>query len=210
LASLLPVVRRSAWSVRRSVMVAMLVSHPSPRAAWPSSGGRMKDAFGALLETISCRIVASLSTVLAAYIKATASGTVGVVMSCLDAPSCDPRTMPHGSRHARSWAEVVAAPPVGGDRSDALRHSEVHGIFHLLKSATTLVILVGMMLVSVKALIRVHWMSCCRKLSRLSWRCFVRRSRTLWLIRPKRIYFPEHFCYYFFSNLCVSNTTNTD
>jgi hypothetical protein len=97
-----------------------------------------------------------------------------------DAPSCDPRTVPHGSRHARSWTEVVAAPPMGGDRSDALRHSEVHGIFRLLKSATTLVMLVGMMLVSVKALIRVHWMSYCRKLSRLSWCCFVRRSRTLW------------------------------
>jgi hypothetical protein len=31
-----------------------------------------------------------------------------------------------------------------------------------------------------------------------------------WLIRPKRISFPEHFCYCFFSNLCVLNTTNTD
>jgi hypothetical protein len=30
------------------------------------------------------------------------------------------------------------------------------------------------------------------------------------LIRPKRIYFPEHVCYYFSSNLCVLNTTNTD
>jgi hypothetical protein len=30
------------------------------------------------------------------------------------------------------------------------------------------------------------------------------------LIRPKRIYFPEHFCYCFSSNLCVLNTTNTD
>jgi hypothetical protein len=30
------------------------------------------------------------------------------------------------------------------------------------------------------------------------------------VIRPKRIYFPEHFCYYFSSNLCVLNTTNTD
>jgi hypothetical protein len=30
------------------------------------------------------------------------------------------------------------------------------------------------------------------------------------LIRPKCIYFPEHFCYCFFSNLCVLNTTNTD
>jgi mannosylglycoprotein endo-beta-mannosidase len=33
----------------------------------------------------------------------------------------------------------------------------------------------------------------------------------LWsLIRPKRISFPEHFCYCFFSNLCVLNATNTD
>jgi hypothetical protein len=31
-----------------------------------------------------------------------------------------------------------------------------------------------------------------------------------WVIRPKRIYFPEHFCYCFSSNLCVLNTTNTD
>jgi hypothetical protein len=30
------------------------------------------------------------------------------------------------------------------------------------------------------------------------------------LIRPKRISFPEHFCYCFSSNLCVLNTTNTD
>jgi hypothetical protein len=30
------------------------------------------------------------------------------------------------------------------------------------------------------------------------------------LIRPKCIYFPEHFCYCFSSNLCVLNTTNTD
>jgi hypothetical protein len=30
------------------------------------------------------------------------------------------------------------------------------------------------------------------------------------LIRPKRIYFPEHFCCRFSSNLCVLNTTNTD
>jgi hypothetical protein len=30
------------------------------------------------------------------------------------------------------------------------------------------------------------------------------------VIRPKRIYFPEHFCYCFSSNLCVLNTTNTD
>jgi hypothetical protein len=30
------------------------------------------------------------------------------------------------------------------------------------------------------------------------------------LIRPKRIYFPEHFCYCFSSNLCVLNITNTD
>jgi hypothetical protein len=30
------------------------------------------------------------------------------------------------------------------------------------------------------------------------------------LIRPKRIYFPEHFCYCFSSNLCALNTTNTE
>jgi hypothetical protein len=30
------------------------------------------------------------------------------------------------------------------------------------------------------------------------------------LIRPKRIYFLEHFRYCFSSNLCVLNTTNTD
>jgi hypothetical protein len=30
------------------------------------------------------------------------------------------------------------------------------------------------------------------------------------VIRPKRIYFPEHFCYCFSSNLCVLNATNTD
>jgi hypothetical protein len=30
------------------------------------------------------------------------------------------------------------------------------------------------------------------------------------LIYLKRIYFPEHFCYCFSSNLCVLNTTNTD
>jgi hypothetical protein len=30
------------------------------------------------------------------------------------------------------------------------------------------------------------------------------------VIRPKRISFPEHFCYCFFSNLCVLNATNTD
>jgi hypothetical protein len=30
------------------------------------------------------------------------------------------------------------------------------------------------------------------------------------LICPKCIYFPEHFCYCFSSNLCVLNTTNTD
>jgi hypothetical protein len=30
------------------------------------------------------------------------------------------------------------------------------------------------------------------------------------LIRLKRIYFSEHFCYCFFFNLCVLNTTNTD
>jgi hypothetical protein len=45
----------------------------------------------------------------------------------------------------------------------------------------------------------------------------VLRSPTQWLvlfnrrvIRPKRIYFPEHFCYCFSSNLCVLNTTNMD
>jgi hypothetical protein len=30
------------------------------------------------------------------------------------------------------------------------------------------------------------------------------------LIRPKRIYFPEHFCYCFASNLCILDATNTD
>jgi hypothetical protein len=30
------------------------------------------------------------------------------------------------------------------------------------------------------------------------------------VIRPKLIYFPEHFCCCFSSNLCVLNTTNTD
>jgi hypothetical protein len=30
------------------------------------------------------------------------------------------------------------------------------------------------------------------------------------MIRPKRIYIPEHFCYCFSSNLCVLNTTNMD
>jgi hypothetical protein len=30
------------------------------------------------------------------------------------------------------------------------------------------------------------------------------------VIRPKRISFPEHFCYCFFSNFCVLNATNTD
>jgi hypothetical protein len=30
------------------------------------------------------------------------------------------------------------------------------------------------------------------------------------VLRLKRIYFPEHFCYYFSSNLCVLNATNTD
>jgi hypothetical protein len=30
------------------------------------------------------------------------------------------------------------------------------------------------------------------------------------MIRPKCISFPEHFCYCFFSNLCVLNATNTD
>ena len=45
------------------------------------------------------------------------------------------------------------------------------------------------------------------------------RSWSLWVmahlitsrvIRPKRIYFPEHFCYCFPSNFCVLNTNNTD
>jgi hypothetical protein len=30
------------------------------------------------------------------------------------------------------------------------------------------------------------------------------------LIGPKCIYFLEHFCYYFSSNFCVLNITNTD
>jgi hypothetical protein len=30
------------------------------------------------------------------------------------------------------------------------------------------------------------------------------------LIRPKRIYFSEHFCCCFSSNLCVLNATNTN
>jgi hypothetical protein len=30
------------------------------------------------------------------------------------------------------------------------------------------------------------------------------------MIRPKCIYFPEHFCCYFSSNLCVLNTSNMD
>jgi hypothetical protein len=30
------------------------------------------------------------------------------------------------------------------------------------------------------------------------------------VIRPKRIYFPEHFCYCFASNLCILDATNTD
>jgi hypothetical protein len=33
---------------------------------------------------------------------------------------------------------------------------------------------------------------------------------TLLVIRPKRIYFSEHFCYCFSSNFCVLNTTNMD
>jgi hypothetical protein len=36
------------------------------------------------------------------------------------------------------------------------------------------------------------------------------RDTPVGVIRPKRIYFPEHFCYCFSSNLCVLNTTNTD
>jgi hypothetical protein len=46
-----------------------------------------------------------------------------------DALLWDARTAPLESRHARSWAEVVAAPPVVSDRSDVLRQSEVHGVF---------------------------------------------------------------------------------
>jgi hypothetical protein len=44
----------------------MLADHLFPHAALPSSGGHMEDAFGALLETISCVIAVSLSGVLAA------------------------------------------------------------------------------------------------------------------------------------------------
>jgi hypothetical protein len=36
------------------------------------------------------------------------------------------------------------------------------------------------------------------------------RGRGRPLIRPKCIYFPEHFCYCFSSNLCVLNATNTN
>jgi hypothetical protein len=31
-----------------------------------------------------------------------------------------------------------------------------------------------------------------------------------YFLHPKRIYFPEHFCCCFSSNLCVLNTTNMD
>jgi hypothetical protein len=37
-----------------------------------------------------------------------------------------------------------------------------------------------------------------------------RRCRWRQVIRPKRIYFPEHFCCCSSSNLCVLNTTNMD
>jgi hypothetical protein len=46
-----------------------------------------------------------------------------------DAPSCDLCSLPLGSPHARSWAEVVVSPPVGGDPPASLRHPEVHGVF---------------------------------------------------------------------------------
>jgi hypothetical protein len=36
------------------------------------------------------------------------------------------------------------------------------------------------------------------------------KHRRRGVIRPKRIYFPDHFCYCFSFNLCVLNTTNTD
>jgi hypothetical protein len=51
---------------------------------------------------------------------------------------------------------------------------------------------------------------CCR---RLGTRDGGDAGGRLWgwvVIRPKRIYFPEHFCYCFSSNLCVLNTTNSD
>jgi hypothetical protein len=35
-------------------------------------------------------------------------------------------------------------------------------------------------------------------------------ARARSVIRPKRISFPEHFCYCFSSNLCVLNATNAD
>jgi hypothetical protein len=50
-----------AGSPWRSVEVAMLPDRLFPHAALPSSGGHIEDAFGALLETISCVIATSLS-----------------------------------------------------------------------------------------------------------------------------------------------------
>jgi hypothetical protein len=49
-------------------------------------------------------------------------------------------------------------------------------------------------------------------LSVVNWIAWGQANSKAWgeLIRPKRIYFPEHFCYCFSSNLCVLNTTNTD
>jgi hypothetical protein len=47
----------------------------------------------------------------------------------------------------------------------------------------------------------------------LMWACSMSSGTEVphWrLIRPKCIYFPEHFCYGFSSNLRVLNTTNTD
>jgi hypothetical protein len=59
--------------------------------------------------------------------------------------------------------------------------------FVVLKSVAALVMLIGMMLVSMKASIRVHWMSYCGKLSWLSWRCFVQiQDIVAEAIRPLR------------------------
>jgi hypothetical protein len=52
---------RSSGRLLRSATVAMLIEHPLKRAASPSSGGPVEDAFGALRETIWCVIVVSLS-----------------------------------------------------------------------------------------------------------------------------------------------------
>jgi hypothetical protein len=56
---------------------------------------------------------------------------------------------------------------------------------------------------------RKNWAS---KLNDALWayKTAYKNSMGMSLIRPKRIYFPEHFCYGFSSNLCVFNTTNTD